>query len=143
MKKNKKILNLFEEREVILVKKRSFDIYVRRSFFYIFICFIICGAVLVVSSSAIYKKQREVTEIKSQIVKQTSELESLQLDILTLKGFDKVIQYAEQLGMKPPKLGESVFANLNKDNFAIENQPEPNKPLLLKIYEKIFKKQNT
>lgn len=141
MEKNKKILNLFEEKEVMLVKKRSFDIYVRRSFFYIFICFIICGAVLVVSSSTIYKKQREVTEIKSKIAKETQELESLQLEILNLKGFDKVMEYATKLNMNPPKLGESIFVDLDKENFAIENQKEPDKPLLLKIYEKIFKKK--
>lgn len=142
MKKNKKILNLFEEKEVMQVKKRSFDIYVRRSFFYIFICFITCGALLILSSSTVYKKQREVTEIKNKISKSTQELESLQLEILNLKGFDKVMEYAIKLNMNPTKLGDTIFVNLNKDNFSFEEQIEPEKPLLLKIYDKIIRKKD-
>lgn len=142
MEKNKKSINNLEEKEVIQVKKRSIDIYVRRSFFYIFICFIVCGALLILSSSTIYKKQREVTELKSKITKATQELESLQLEILNLKGFDKVMEYAEQLSMNPPKLGESIFVDLNNDNFNIEEQEEPDKPFLLKLYDRIFGKKN-
>src|SRR5699024_1366293 len=122
--KNKKSINNLEEKEVMQVKKRSLDIYVRRSFFYIFICFIVCGALLILSSSTIYKKQREVTELKSKITKATQELESLQLEILNLKGFDKVMEYAEYLNMNPPKLGESIFVDLNNDNFNVEEQEE-------------------
>ena len=136
MEKNKKIFNELEE-EVMQVKKRSFNIYVRRSFFYIFMCFIICGGILIYSSSTVYKKQREVNQLKVQINKATQELESLQLDILNLKGFDKVIEYAEYLNMNPPKLGESIFVNLSKDNFNSEKQEEPKKPLILQIYDKI------
>lgn len=137
MDKNKKIVSNLEEIEVMQLKKRSIDIYARRSFFYIFICFIVCATLLIFSSSSVYKKQREVTELKSKINKATQELESLQLEILNLKGFDKVIQYAEYLNMNPPKLGDSIFVNLSKDNFAEEKIEEPNKPILLKIYDKI------
>lgn len=142
MEKNKKSINNLEEKEVMQVKKRSLDIYVRRSFFYIFICFIVCGALLILSSSTIYKKQREVTELKSKITKATQELESLQLEILNLKGFDKVMEYAEYLNMNPPKLGESIFVDLNNDNFNVEEQEEPDKPFLLKLYDRIFRKKN-
>lgn len=140
MEKNKKIFNDLED-EVIQVKKRSFNIYVRRSFFYIFICFIICGGFLIYSSSSVYKKQREVNLLKSQISKATEELESLQLDILNLKGFDKVMEYAEYLEMVPPKLGDSIFVNLSKDNFDVEVQEEPDKPFVVKIYDKLFRKE--
>lgn len=142
MEKNKKSINNLEEKEVMQVKKRSLDIYVRRSFFYIFICFIVCGALLILSSSTIYKKQREVTELKSKITKATQELESLQLEILNLKGFDKVMEYAEYLNMNPPKLGESIFVDLNNDNFNVEEQEEPDKPFLLKLCDRIFGKKN-
>lgn len=124
------------------IKKRSLNIYVRRSFFYILVCFITCGVFLILSSSKVYKKQREVTQIKNEISKATQELESLQLEILNLKGFDRVMEYAEYLNMNPPKLGESVFANLNNDNFGIEEEDEPDKPLIVKIYEKIFNRKN-
>lgn len=133
---NKKKISDLEE-EVIRLRKRSFNIYVRRSFFYIFIFFIICGGMLILSSSKVYKIQREVNLIKSQINKSTQELESLQLEILGLKGFDKVMEYADYLGMIPSKLGESVFVDLDKDNFSSEVQEEPEKPFLLKIYDKI------
>lgn len=138
MDKNKKNIDNLEESEVMQLKKRSIDIYARRSFFYIFICFIICATLLIFSSSSVYKKQREVTELKSKIGKATQELESLQLEILTLKGFDKVMEYAEYLNMNPPKLGDAIFVNLGKDNFSEEKTEEPDKPILLKIYDKIF-----
>ncbi len=138
MDKNKKTIDNLEESEVMQLKKRSIDIYARRSFFYVFICFIICATLLIFSSSSVYKKQREVTELKSKISKATQELESLQLEILTLKGFDKVMEYAEYLNMNPPKLGEAIFVNLGKDNFSEEKIEEPDKPILLKIYYKIF-----
>lgn len=141
MEKNKNFFEDSEEKEVIEVKKNSFNIYIRRSFFYVFICFIFCGAVMVLSSSNVYKKQREVTEIKGKINKSTQELESLQLDILNLKGFDKVMEYAEKLNMVPSKLGDSVFVDLNKDNFDIEAQEKPEKPIILKIYDSIFKRE--
>lgn len=141
MNKNKKFLEDSEEKEVIEVRKRSFSIYVRRSFFYIFACFIFSGTLMIFSSSNVYKKQREVTEIKSKINKSTQELESLQLEILNLKGFDKVMQYAEHLNMVPSKLGNAVFVDLNKDNFDVQEQEEPEKPFILKIYDKIFKKK--
>ncbi len=132
---NKKIRDL--EEEVMQVRKRSFNIYVRRSFFYIFICFIVCGGVLIFSSSRVYKIQREVNLLKTQINKATQELESLELEILALKGFDKVMEYAEYLDMVPPKLGESIFVDLEKDNFDSETVETPDKPFLLKIYDKI------
>lgn len=136
MDTNKKKISDVEE-EVMQVRKRSFNIYVRRSFFYIFICFIVCGGILILSSSRVYKLQREVNLIKSQINKSTQELESLQLEILGLKGFDKVMEYAEYLEMVPSKLGDSIFVDLDKDNFGSETQEEPEKPFLLKIYEKL------
>lgn len=120
------------------IKKRSLNIYVRRSFFYVLVCFITCGVFLILSSSKVYKKQREVTQIKNEISKATQELESLQLEILNLKGFDRVMEYAEYLNMSPPKLGESVFANLNNDNFGVEERDEPHKPVIVKIYENLF-----
>lgn len=136
MEENRKIFNSQEE-EVMFVKKRSFNIYVRRSFFYVFICFIICGAFLINGSSKVYKKQREVNVLKSQISNLTEELESLQLEILNLKGFDKVMEYAEFLGMTPPKLGDFVVVDLNKDNFDVEVKEEPDRPFLIKLYDKL------
>lgn len=141
MDKNKKNIDNLEESEVMQLKKRSIDIYARRSFFYIFICFIICATSLIFSSSSVYKKQREVTELKNKISKATQELESLQLEILTLKGFDKVMEYAEHLNMNPPKLGDAIFVNLGKDNFGEEKTEEPEKPILLKIYDKIVNRK--
>ncbi len=120
------------------IKRRSLNICVRRSFFCILVCFIICGILLILSSSKIYKRQREITEIKNEINRATQELESLQLEILNLKGFDKIMEYAEYLDMSPPKLGESVFVDLNNDNFDVEEQNHPDKPFLLKIYDQLF-----
>lgn len=136
MEENRKIFNSQED-EVMFVKKRSFNIYVRRSFFCVFIFFIICSGFLINSSSKVYKKQREVNVLKSQISVLTEELESLQLEILNLKGFDKVMEYAEFLGMMPAKLGDSVVVDLNKDNFDTEIKEEPNKPLIIRLYNKI------
>ncbi|AID44883.1 hypothetical protein SFBM_0901 [Candidatus Arthromitus sp. SFB-mouse-Japan] len=140
MEENKKIFNGQEE-EVMSIKKRSFNIYVRRSFFCTFIFFIICSAFLISSSSKVYKKQREVNVLKSQISRLTEELESLQLEILNLKGFDKVMEYAEFLGMTPAKLGDSVFVDLSKDNFDVEVKEEPNRPFIIRIYDKIMGKE--
>ena len=141
MKKNKKKINGLEDQKVEQIRKRSFNVYIRRSFFYIFICLIICGVFLIFSSSSIYKKQQDVTLLKSQINKSVQELESLELEILNLKGFDKVIKFADVLNMKSPKLGESIFVDLNKDNFNEEKQEKPRKPLLLEIYGRLFKKE--
>lgn len=140
-KKQKKIMGL-EDQKAEQIRKRTFSVYLRRSFFYIFICLIISGIFLILSSSNIYKKQREVTLIKGEINKAVQELESLELEMLNLKGFDKVNQYAEQLQMKPPKLGESIFVDLSKDNFAEIKQEQPRKPLLLEIYGKLFGKSD-
>ena len=142
MKKNKKKIVRLEDQKVEQIRKRSFNVYIRRSFFYIFICLIICGIFLIFSSSTIYKKQREVTLLKSEINKAVQELESLELEILNLKGFDKVIQYADDLNMISPKLGESIFVDLSKDNFDVERQEEPRKPFIIEIYRRLFGKED-
>ena len=138
MEKSKNFSN--ESEKEVYIKKKLLGIHVRRSFFCVFIFFIFCGSILILSSSKVYKKQREVTEIKYKISKATEELESLELELLNLKGFDKVMEYAEYLNMRPLKLGDSIFVNLSVDNFNSDEQEQPEKPFILKIYDKIFGK---
>ncbi len=99
----------------------------------------IFGTIVVSGNASIYKMQKQLLSLNSQIKEVKSENEALEIDLLKVSSLENIKEFAEKkLNMVNPDKGTIIRQDISKANFKEIENTDSNKTLLSKIKDALF-----